>query len=143
MPIGEFSGPAARSILPPIEARGRIIRHATLSWLLFTRVCGETVWKIVRWCHRHTFHRRTAAINRPLALLVDSWRSHYEGYPDFPNSFGREIPRTSPITISTKLNFHFTEFSEVRLFYVGRSRLDRGYANASGEFPFYEVRLIG
>jgi hypothetical protein len=32
------------------------------------------------------------------------------------------------------LNFADTEFSEVRLCYVGRSRLDRGYAN-SGEFP--------
>jgi hypothetical protein len=44
--------------------------------------------------------------------------------------------------LSAKLDFRFTEFSEVRLRYVGRSRLDRGYAN-SGEFPFYEVGLIG
>jgi hypothetical protein len=37
MPTGEFSRPAAGSTLPPIEARGRIIRHTALPWLLFTR----------------------------------------------------------------------------------------------------------
>jgi hypothetical protein len=37
MPIGEFSRPAAGTTLPTIEARGRIIRHTTIPWLLFTQ----------------------------------------------------------------------------------------------------------
>ena len=63
---------------------------------LFTGVRGETVWKIVEGLSR-ALHRRLEAVDRvpwtPLGRLL---YPEFGVHPDFPNSFGRVIPRSSP-----------------------------------------------
>jgi hypothetical protein len=55
-------------------------------------------------------HPAVYASQRPLSMIIFDggvWRL-------FTQVRGIGILRTSPFTISPKLNFHFTEFSEVR-----------------------------
>jgi hypothetical protein len=75
----------------------------------------ETVWKIAE----GVSPRLSGGKRRPNRDSFDpSWllsEPRFGTYPEFPNSFGEGILRTSPYTISRKLNFRYTEFYEVEV----------------------------
>src|SRR5918993_5165841 len=68
----------------------------------FQTVSGETVWKIAEGLSR-VLHRRLEATDRAPLSPLECLRNPYLGmHPDFPNSFGRVILRSSQARSSRK-----------------------------------------
>src|SRR5215211_7454644 len=69
-------------------------RHTYVE-VLFTKVRGETVWKMAGGLSSVLLRLQEAT---DLGLLAPSWppsEPRFCAYPDFPNSFGRGILRSS------------------------------------------------